>query len=544
MIGHVGIAAAEFIRYGLRDLGSGAARRHDRVHLLRDGRGAQIIRDLFPVGLRPVDHIPGLGQQFGMLREIFPLLELNPAFRPICDLPVPRVDLIVAETLGPHLGPDSRLHPAEGLGIIVEPLQGGFVFHDTVLHEHAFAFQQGPELHMRVVQDVPCGLEIGAALEVEVPRLGHLGEIGSDPLMLQRRVRGARLDTRYDLGGADPGPAQGSVDLRSHARLGEAFELALPDIGLRIDPALRGRFDQRIRAQPERLHVLDLPLDRVEVFLEGGPVRIGFLGDHALNPPELLGIEASQVLERLVFGHVDVSCSLHLAAPGQHFARAEERVGDVFAGLAGGLHRKRVVDGPGIGDLGQRPRQVLPHAVALARRAALVLGRVDLAGPGWVMHNPAIHPARGLQAHAILFGLLDHGEAEVVIVEAMVAPEEEELAFLRAAVQHQMRMGMIAVLMHRDDVVEMPRVGLEEPLGHIRRDVAHILPARADGERHEHMGRLAELGLEARVPPLGKALRQVLDVTRLELRLAIQEPATVHDMGGLGGEVIELVCEL
>lgn len=98
--------------------------------------------------------------------------------------------------------------------------------------------------------------------------------------------------------------------------------------------------------------------------------------------------------------------------------------------------------------------------------------------------------------------------------------------------------------MHRDDVVEMPRVGLEEPLGHVRRNVAHILPTRAHGEGHEHVGGLSEPGLEARIPPLGKALRQVLDVTRLELRLAIQEPATVHDMGGLGGEVIELVCEL
>src|SRR6056297_1335714 len=107
-----------------------------------------------------------------------------------------------------------------------------------------------------------------------------------------------------------------------------------------------------------------------------------------------------------------------------------------------------------------------------------------------------------------------------------------------------MRMGVIAVLMHRDDVVEMPFVRLEEPLGHIRRDVAHILAARADGERHKHVRGLAQLGLEARIPPLGKALGQVLDVTRFELRLAIEEPATVDDMGGLGCEVIELGCEL
>jgi hypothetical protein len=160
------------------------------------------------------------------------------------------------------------------------------------------------------------------------------------------------------------------------------------------------------------------------------------------------------------------------------------------------------------------------------------------------MHNATIHPARGFQPHAVLLRLLDHSETEIVIVEAMVAPQKEELAFLRAAVQHQMRMGMIAVFMDRDDVVEMPFVGLEEPLRHIRRDVAHILPARADGEGHEHVGCLAQLGFEACIPPLGKALGQILDVTRLELRLAIEEPATVHDMGGLGCEVLELVCEL
>ncbi len=52
------------------------------------------------------------------------------------------------------------------------------------------------------------------------------------------------------------------------------------------------------------------------------------------------------------------------------------------------------------------------------------------------MHDAAIHPARGLQAHTVLLGLLDHGEAEVVIVEPMIASQKEELAFLRAAVQH------------------------------------------------------------------------------------------------------------
>ncbi len=58
------------------------------------------------------------------------------------------------------------------------------------------------------------------------------------------------------------------------------------------------------------------------------------------------------------------------------------------------------------------------------------------------------------------------------------------------------------------------------------------------------MGGLSELGLEARIPPLAKALGEVLDVARLELGLAIQKPATVHDMGGLGGEIIELIHQL
>ena len=58
----------------------------------------------------------------------------------------------------------------------------------------------------------------------------------------------------------------------------------------------------------------------------------------------------------------------------------------------------------------------------------------------------------------------------------------------------------------------MSRVTLEEPLGHVRRDVTHILAPRADGEGHEHVRGLAKLGFEACIPPLGKALGQVLDV--------------------------------
>jgi len=105
-------------------------------------------------------------------------------------------------------------------------------------------------------------------------------------------------------------------------------------------------------------------------------------------------------------------------------------------------------------------------------------------------------------------------------------------------------MRVVAVLMHRNDIIEVALIGLEEPLGHVGRNVAHILSARIHREGHQQMCGLPKFGFEPAVPPLGKALGQILDVTRLELRFAIEEPATVHDMSRLGGEVIELVCEL
>lgn len=41
------------------------------------------------------------------------------------------------------------------------------------------------------------------------------------------------------------------------------------------------------------------------------------------------------------------------------------------------------------------------------------------------MHDTPINAARGFEAHAVLFRLLDHGEAEVVIVEAMIAARKK-----------------------------------------------------------------------------------------------------------------------
>ena len=160
------------------------------------------------------------------------------------------------------------------------------------------------------------------------------------------------------------------------------------------------------------------------------------------------------------------------------------------------------------------------------------------------MYLAAIHPPRGFQAHAIGLRLFDHGQPEVVIVEPMIARQIEELTFLRAAVQNEMRMRVVAVLMHRNDVIEVPLIGLEEPLGHVGRDVAHILSARSNREGHQQMCGLPKLGFETAVPPLGKALGQVFDLAALKLGFAIQEPAAVDDVGGLRREVFELVGQL
>lgn len=80
--------------------------------------------------------------------------------------------------------------------------------------------------------------------------------------------------------------------------------------------------------------MLDLRLDLDEAFFQRGTFRVRLLGDHALHPRELLRIEASQVLETLILGHIHISCSMHLPAARQHLARAEEGSGDVFPRLA------------------------------------------------------------------------------------------------------------------------------------------------------------------------------------------------------------------
>lgn len=171
--------------------------------------------------------------------------------------------------------------------------------------------------------------------------------------------------------------------------------------------------------------MLDLRLDLDETLFQRGTFSIGLLGDHALHPRQLLGIEASQILEAFILGHIHISCSVHLPAARQHLARAEEGCSNILAGLP--VRPPRQSSGrqfwcwrsPPASASGRPPR-VRARGV---RGPLLSPHRPRLCGPGNV--QPAIHPARGLEAHAILFRLLDHGEAEVAIVEAMVPPQEK-----------------------------------------------------------------------------------------------------------------------
>ena len=285
-------------------------------------------------------------------------------------------------------------------------------------------------------------------------------------------------------------------------------------------------------------------LDLVEAALEPRPFGLRLRIDHALDARDLIGITGPQILERLLLCHVDASFQSQLAALGQKLSRAEQGIGDVLAVVRRGLSGKRVIDDPGVCDLFEGAIKIGPDPWPWLRGPPLNLGRIDLAGARRVVHDTPIEPPRGLQTHAEPLGLFHHGEAEIVVVEPVIATQEEELTLLRPAIQNYMCVGVIAILMHRDDVVEMSLFGLKEPLGDIGGDVAHVLAPGADRIGHQHMRRLSELGLEPRTPALGEPLRQVLDLRSLKPRLPIQEPAAVHDMRGLGGEVIKLVHEL
>ncbi len=124
--------------------------------------------------------------------------------------------------------------------MIVEPLADRVLLHDTVPAQHVIPFQQRAKLDMHIVENVARLFQISAALEVQVPRLGHLGEIIGDPLMFKRGIRGPGLDPGDHFRCADPGAAQGSVYARPQVRLGQTVQLTGVDVRLGIDPTLRG----------------------------------------------------------------------------------------------------------------------------------------------------------------------------------------------------------------------------------------------------------------------------------------------------------------
>ena len=285
-------------------------------------------------------------------------------------------------------------------------------------------------------------------------------------------------------------------------------------------------------------------LNCVERLLQRGSLCIRLCRDQICDVCDLLRVAAAQILERFVFGHVNASCGFNVTTLRQNLARTEQNLSNVFAVLGGRLGSQRVEYDFGVCDLGKRAGQVFTHPFALHWRPALFFGGIDLAGLGRVMHLAAIYPPRCLQPHAVGLGLFDHRQPEVVIVEPMIARQIEKLALLRAAIQYEMRMRMLAVLMYSNDIIKVAFIFLEEPLGHVSRDVAHVLSARSNREGHQQMCGLPKFGFEPRVPPLGKALGQVFDLAALKLGFAIQEPAAVDDMGGLCREVFELVGQL
>ena len=85
---------------------------------------------------------------------------------------------------------------ADCVGCFLDPVVGemradfaGLLDH-PIATQHLLALQKRAKFHMHIVEDVPRLFQIGAALEIEIPRLRHLGEIIGDPLMLECCVLG------------------------------------------------------------------------------------------------------------------------------------------------------------------------------------------------------------------------------------------------------------------------------------------------------------------------------------------------------------------
>ena len=140
-----------------------------------------------------------------MCLEIRALLGLDPALRPRDNLPVPVLDLLRCQAVCAHLLTDCPFHRPDRVLMIMEPLADRFRFHDTIPAQHVLPFQERAKRDMHIVENVARLFQIGAAFEVQIARLGHLGEIIGDPLMLQRGTRGPGLDPGHHFRCADPG---------------------------------------------------------------------------------------------------------------------------------------------------------------------------------------------------------------------------------------------------------------------------------------------------------------------------------------------------
>ena len=131
-----------------------------------------------------------------------------------------------------------------------------------------------------------------------------------------------------------------------------------------------------------------------------------------------------------------------------------------------------MIDKSCVGNLGKRALQVAPYPLPLSRFtryavAGSFYNRIDFSGSGWIVNLAAIHPPRCFHLDPILLSFLDHGEAEIVIVEPKVTGEIEELPLLGPAVEDDVCMGMIAVFMDGDHVVEMALIGIKEALTNV-----------------------------------------------------------------------------
>ena len=182
--------------------------------------------------------------------EVAALLFFDTPLRAGDDLPLPRLDLVFGQTFRTHVLADGALHVLSGVPMIMDPLRHGAIFHDTVLTQDPCPLQRDAELDMGPVEGLARRLQIRAALEVETVPLGHPRQIVSDPLPLERGVLRAGFHPGDHHGRTDPGPAQRGVDLRPHLGVSQPVEPGRIDIGLGIDPALRGLFGQCHGSEP------------------------------------------------------------------------------------------------------------------------------------------------------------------------------------------------------------------------------------------------------------------------------------------------------